>query len=57
MDLQSEPSRIRIRIGGQSHLEHRLRQRSIEVEAVLQRFDHNVFCQVQAVTVEEAVVR
>lgn len=54
---QRKPSRIRIRISRQSHLEHRLRQRSVEIEAVLQRFDHDVFGQVQAVAVKEAVVR
>ena len=56
-DSQSEPSGIFVRIGGQSHLEHRLRQRSIEVETVFQRVDDDVLGQVQAVTVEEAVVR
>jgi hypothetical protein len=55
-NLQREPSRVRIRIGGQCHLEHCLRQGRVEIETISQSFNDNVFGQVQAVAVEEAVV-
>lgn len=42
-DLQREPGGIGVRVGWKSHLEHRLRQRCVEVEAILQSLDHDVF--------------
>lgn len=55
-DIQREPSSVWLGIGRESHLEHRLRQRIIEVETVLKGLDDDVFSQIQAVTVQETVV-
>jgi hypothetical protein len=41
---------------GKSHLEHCLGQGRVEVKAVLQSFDYDVFSEVQAVAVEETMV-
>jgi hypothetical protein len=55
-DVQREPGGIGIRVGRKSHLEHRLGQGRVEVKAVLQSFDYDVFGEVEAVAVEETVV-
>jgi hypothetical protein len=55
-DVQRKPGGIGIRVGRKSHLEHCLGQGRVEVKAVLQSFDYDVFGEVEAVAVEETVV-
>lgn len=54
--LQGKPCGVRVWVCREGHLEHRLGEREVEVESILQSCLDVLFCQVQAVAVEEAMV-